>query len=71
MNIEYDEEADAAYIWFLNDIEESKSNYEGEIWPNELNGDIGMLFDSNNKLMGIEIISASKYLKNELLRTKK
>jgi uncharacterized protein YuzE len=67
MNIEYDEETDAAYIWFLKDIEQSKSNYEGEIWPEELKGDIGMLFDSDNKLMGLEIMSASKYLKMELL----
>lgn len=70
MYIEYDEEIDAAYIWLLKDIEQSKSSYEGEIWPSALNGNIGMLFDSDNKLMGIEVMSASKYLRSELLLDK-
>lgn len=70
MKIEYDEESDAAYIWLLDDIEQSKSSYEGEIWPEELKDNIGLIFSSDNKLMGLEILFASKYLTEELLKNK-
>lgn len=71
MYIEYDDEVDCAYIWLLEDIESSKNRYEGEIWPDELKGEIGLIFDASNKLMGLEIMSASKYLPEKLLSAKK
>lgn len=67
MKYEYDKEVDGLYIWFLNDIEENKINYESEIWPNELKDEIGLLFDNNGKLMGLEIQPASKYFDDKKL----
>lgn len=68
MNYEYDDEVDGLYIWFLNNIEDEKDNYEKEIWPIELKEEIGLLFDKNNKLMGLEIQPASKYIEIEKLK---
>jgi uncharacterized protein YuzE len=61
MKIEYDPEADSAYIW-LNDLESHAKNYSNEIWPMELNNEIGILFTADKKIMGFEVINASKYL---------
>jgi len=61
MQYEYDSEADGLYIWFMDDIEENKTDYAGEIWPNELKNEIGLIFAKDGKLMGLEIQPASKY----------
>ncbi|GAA3954488.1 DUF2283 domain-containing protein [Chitinophaga oryziterrae] len=67
MKYEYDKEVDGLYIWFVNDIEKDKINYEKEIWPSELKDEIGLLFDNRGKLMGLEIQPASKYFDDEKL----
>lgn len=61
MKYEYDREVDGLYIWFVNDIEKEKGDYENEIWPTELKEEIGLLFGKDGLLMGIEIMPASKY----------
>jgi uncharacterized protein YuzE len=66
MKYEYDKEVDGLYIWFVN-IEEEKSNYENEIWPEELKNEIGLLFDKSGKLLGLEVMSASKYFEQKRL----
>ena len=67
MMYEYDKEVDGLFIWFVNNIEDSKEHYEGEIWPVELKNEIGLLFDKNGKLFGLEVIPASKYFEKEKL----
>ena len=68
MKYEYDEEADGLFIWFVDiEKEKEKENYGGEIWPEELKGDIGVLFDKNGRLFGLEVIFASKYFPQEKL----
>lgn len=67
MQYEYDNEVDGLYIWFVNDIEKEKGNYENELWPVELKNEIGMLFDKDGKLMGIEVLPASRYFDKKKL----
>lgn len=67
MYIEYDSEADGAYIWFVPDIEKCKHAYSKEVWPDEFNDELGILFDNNGKILGIEIQPASKYIVENLL----
>jgi uncharacterized protein YuzE len=67
MKYEYDGEVDGLYIWFVEDIEKEKVNYENEVWPIELKNEIGMLFGKNGNLMGIEVLPASKYFDKEKL----
>lgn len=64
MKYEYDEEADGLFIWF---VEDESAKYDYEIWPEELKGDIGVLFDKNGRLFGLEVIFASKYFPQEKL----
>ena len=57
MKLEYDKEVDAAYIYLKHPIrkEEVKKTIE-------LNDNIIIDFDNKNKLIGIEILDASKLL---------
>ena len=56
MKIEYDKDADAAYIYF-KDIE------EGEVTQTiSLNESINIDLDSEGKTLGMEILNASKNL---------
>ncbi|HIH17551.1 MAG TPA: DUF2283 domain-containing protein [Nanoarchaeota archaeon] len=56
MKVEYDKEADAAYIYL-------KKIGAGEVKKTiELNEDIILDFDKNRKLVGIEILNASKVM---------
>lgn len=67
MRYEYDKDVDGLYIWFVNNIEEDKENYKNEIWPEELKNEIGLFFDKNGKLFGIEVMPASKYFNQKRL----
>ena len=55
MKVTYDKEADAAYIYLKDKI--AKGEVKNTISMNE---NIILDFDSNKKLIGIEILSASK-----------
>lgn len=62
MKFEYDKEIDAAYIFLedsINDKEAAKTI--------EANDNIILDFDKNGKLLGIEILSASKILNKKSL----
>ena len=66
MRFEYDKDVDAAYIYLEDPIA------DGEVDKTiELNENIILDFDKNGKLLGIEILSASKVLnKKPLLEAK-
>ncbi len=66
MKFEYDPEVDALFIWFV-DIEKENKYFTREIWPKELCGDIGLLFDKDGKLMGLEVLNAAKYFSEKQL----
>jgi len=62
MKFEYDKEADAAYIYIEYPIK------DGEAKKNiEINENIILDFDTNGKLLGIEILDASKVLNKKVL----
>jgi uncharacterized protein YuzE len=67
MNVEYDEEVDAAFVWLVKDIELHKHEVVRELWPDELNETIGLLLSADGRLLGIEVQEASKHLPAELL----
>lgn len=62
MKFEYDEEVDAAYIYLEYPIKEGEAKK-----TIELNENIILDFDDKNKLLGVEILNASKVLKKEAL----
>jgi uncharacterized protein YuzE len=65
MIVEYDEEADAAFLWFSSG--ESGKQFTTEVWPTELRDQVGLLFDTSNKLVGLEILFASNWLPEQLI----
>jgi len=62
MKLEYDKEVDAGYIYIEYPIK--KESVKKTI---ELNDDIILDFDANGKLIGIEVLNASKVLSKEVL----
>lgn len=62
MKFEYDKEADTAYIYLEDFIE------DGQVKKTiELNDNIILDFDKDGKLLGIEILNASKILNQKSL----
>ena len=62
MKFEYDKDADAAYIYVQYPIKEG-----GAKKTIQLNDSIIIDFDENDKLLGMEILSASKVLNKKVL----
>ena len=62
MKIEYDKEVDAAYIYLAGDIKG-----DGAKKTIELNDNIILDFDAEGKLIGVEILNASKVLNKKAL----
>lgn len=65
MKIEYDDEADAAFVWLSDRSDQQR--YTSEVWPGEFREQIGLLFDEGNKLVAFEILFATKWLSPTLL----
>lgn len=65
MKLEYDRDVDAAYI-YIEDMD-GENNVKKTI---ELNENIILDFDENDKLIGVEILSASKVLSKKVLSEK-
>jgi len=64
MKIEYDKEANSAYIYLKESIG------AGEVKRTiSMNQEINLDFSVNNQLLGIEILNAKKYLPAEAIPT--
>ncbi len=66
MKLKYDKEADAAYL-SLKDIGIGEASQTYCCNPQEVNGMINLDFDKEGRLIGIEVLDASKKLPQELL----
>lgn len=65
MRFEYDKEVDVAYIYLEYPLG------DGQVKRTiELNGNIVLDYDSDGKLIGVEILSAGKVLKAGILKNK-
>ena len=62
MRIEYDKDVDAAYIYIAGDIEDGEAKK-----TIELNENIIIDFNEQGKLLGIEILDASKIMNKRSL----
>jgi uncharacterized protein YuzE len=67
MDIEYDDDADAAYVWLVARPADMSQVVDAELWPEELQNKIGLLFDDEKRLVGLEFLSASRYLPRGVL----
>ena len=62
MKFEYDKEVDAGYIYVADDIDNGEA-----VKTIQLNDNIILDFEKNGKLLGIEILDASKVLNKKVL----
>jgi uncharacterized protein YuzE len=66
MKLTYDKEANAAYIYLLEDTKlKVAKTYPCD--PIEVGGMINLDFDNQGRLMGIEVLDASRMLDDHLL----
>ncbi|MCP4308336.1 MAG: DUF2283 domain-containing protein [bacterium] len=67
MRIEYDPKVDAAYIYLMDDIGVGGVAFTVPCDPVAVDGEINLDFDDQRRLIGIEIMSASRKLPPGLL----
>jgi uncharacterized protein YuzE len=67
MKITYDKEVDAVYIYFSTRIKTGTVDFTYPCDPIEVRGEINLDFDKSGKLLGIEVLDASKKLPEELI----
>ena len=62
MRLEYDKEADAGYIYLVDEIKDGEA-----VKTIELDSNIILDFNKDGKLLGIEVLDASKVLNKDIL----
>ena len=70
MNIDYDSSIDAAYIHLGKNVQEGEVKNTYPCDPIAVDGEINLDFDSDGRLIGIEVQNASKTLRTELFANK-
>jgi uncharacterized protein YuzE len=71
MIVRYDAESDAAYLQLLPEASDAKVAQTYPCDPSEVGGIINLDFDADGRLVGIEVLDASRLLPAHLLlRTK-
>jgi uncharacterized protein YuzE len=68
MRVEYDHEADAAYLYLVGPEATTEVARTVPVDPSEIDGEINLDFDREGQLVGIEIQDASRFLDAKLLR---
>jgi len=68
MKIRYDASADAAYIYLVDEIKLGGAARTYPCDPTQVNGMINLDFDIDGRLVGIEVLDASKKLPKEILK---
>jgi len=68
MKIRYDASVDAAYIQLKNDDDPTRFGFTYSCDPSIVNGEINLKFDELGRLIGIDVLDASKKLPEYLLR---
>lgn len=68
MKVSYDPQVDAAYIYIADEINQGGVARTYPCDPREVGGEINLDFDSNGRLIGIEVLDASRMLPEALLQ---
>jgi uncharacterized protein YuzE len=69
MKVRYDPSVDAAYLYFVEDSEQHSQAFTYACDPMEVKGQIHLDFDTEGRLIGIEVLQASKKLPQSILST--
>ncbi len=68
MRVTYDADVDAAYIYLAAEIPAGGVARTVPVDPREIDGMINLDFDAEGRLVGIEVLDASRFLSPQLLR---
>jgi uncharacterized protein YuzE len=68
MRVTYDAAIDAAYIYFVDSIAAGGVAMTYSCDPSRVKGMINLDFDSEGRLLGLEVLDASHYLSQSLLQ---
>lgn len=68
VRMSYDADADAAYVYLVNEIRSGDVHRSARVDPVEVGGMINLDFGVDGRLLGIEIFGASEVLPPEVLR---
>lgn len=68
MKLTYDPEADAAYIYLVPTVAKGEVEDTRRCFDKGLDGMISFDFDKHGKLLGVEVLGASRRLRPETLR---
>ncbi len=60
MKISYDQTVDAAYIYLRSESDQTEFGFTYACDPKEVDGGIHLDFDMHGRLIGIEVLQASK-----------
>lgn len=67
MRVTYDAAVDAAYIYLVDRIDTGGVARTVCVDPREVDGMINLDFDSGGRMIGIEVLDASRFLSPEIL----
>jgi len=67
MRVTYDADVDAAYIYFVGEIPAGGVARTVPVDPREIDGMINLDFDVEGRLVGLEVLDASRFLSPQLL----
>jgi uncharacterized protein YuzE len=67
MRIEYDRDTDAAYIYFQEDVSGGGVSRTISVDPQAINGMVNLDLDDDGRILGLEVLDASKLLPQQLL----
>ncbi|GAB3162739.1 DUF2283 domain-containing protein [Microbispora hainanensis] len=67
MRIEHDRENNVAYIYLVDEIGEGEAVTQIEVEDDDLRGEIVLDLDREGRLLGIEVLGASRILRPEVL----
>jgi len=67
MRVEYDQDVDAAYIYFVDDIPAGGVARTISVDPQAIDGMVNLDLDDRGRILGLEVLDASKLLPSELL----
>jgi uncharacterized protein YuzE len=68
MRVTYDAEVDAAYIYLVDTPPPGSAVTTLSLDPAEVNGEVNIDLDSAGRIIGIEVLDASRLLPEELIR---
>jgi uncharacterized protein YuzE len=69
MKVKYDRDVDAAYIYLVDEIPAGGVARTISVDPQTIDGMVNLDLDDQGRILGLEVLDASKLLPPELLET--